>query len=118
MNSTYPTDSAAVTAPGTQPVARATPTTNASMHHAVTSSTAAHVIAIAPRFVLCRLRSVRIRASTGNAVTLMAAPMNSATDEKRIDGASLNTRGYRYSASAAPSRNGATMLTWLTTTAV
>jgi len=75
------------------PFARATPTTNASMHHAVTSSTAAQVIAMAPTLVLCRLRSVRIRASTGNAVMLIAAPMNSVTEENFIAGASLNRRG-------------------------
>ena len=77
--------------PATGPSARAMPTTNASMHHAVTSSTAAQVIAIAPTLVLCRLRSVRMRASTGNAVMLIAAPMNSATDVKRICGVSLNS---------------------------
>ena len=65
-------------------VARAIATTNASMHQAVTSSTAAQVIATAPTFVLCRFRSVRIRASTGKAVMLIDAPMNSATATKRI----------------------------------
>ena len=46
------------------------------MHHAVTSSTAAHVIATAPSFECRRRRSTRMRARTGNAVMLMAAPMN------------------------------------------
>ena len=59
-------------------------TTNASMHQAVTSSTAAQVMVIAPTGVLCRLRSVRMRASTGKAVMLMAAPMNRATERNRI----------------------------------
>ena len=44
-------------------------TTNASKHHAVTSSTAAQVSAMTPMRVRWILRSVRMRASTGNAVT-------------------------------------------------
>src|SRR5689334_9830457 len=41
-------------------------TTSASRHHAVTSSTAAQVSAIAPIGVRLIFRSVRIRARTGN----------------------------------------------------
>ena len=49
-----------------------------------------------------------MRASTGNAVIDIATPMNSAKD---VNGTSRSTsRGYSQSASAAPSRNGATML--------
>src|ERR1039458_7813052 len=48
------------------------------MHHPVTSSTAAQAMAIVPRRVCIRSRSLRMRASTGNAVMLMAAPMNRA----------------------------------------
>ena len=100
------------------PAARATATTNASMHQAVTSSTAAQVMATAPTWVLCRLRSVRMRASTGNAVMLIAAPMNSATEVKRIAGACVEQARVQETASAPPpSRNGAMMLAWLMTTA-
>src|SRR5688572_18488386 len=98
MTITYATERAAVVSADFIPVARAIPTTNASMHQAVTSSTAAQVIVTAPTFVLCRLRSVRIRARTGNAVMLIAAPMNSATDVNVIVDVALNTSGYRYSA--------------------
>ena len=45
---------------------------------AVTSSMAAHAIATEPIQVLSKFRSVRMRASTGNAVTLIAVPMNRA----------------------------------------
>ena len=58
--------------------ARTKATTPARMHHAVTSSTAAQAIATEPTRVRRRPRSARIRASTGNAVTLIAAPMKSA----------------------------------------
>ena len=56
-------------------------------------ATAAQVIATAPTFVRVRFRSVRIRARTGNAVMLIAAPMNSATDVKRISGVEVKTCG-------------------------
>ena len=51
---------------------------DASRHHAVTSLTAAQVSAATPSSVRVRPRSVRIRASTGNAVIDIATPMNSA----------------------------------------
>jgi hypothetical protein len=54
----------------------ATPDTKARRHHAVASSTAAHAIAVTPSGVLCSRRSVRMRASTGNAVTDIDTPMN------------------------------------------
>ena len=66
-------------------VTRTIDTTNARMHHAVTSSTAAHVIAMAPSFVLSRRRSTRMRASTGNAVMLIAAPMKSVNELNGTD---------------------------------
>lgn len=72
------TPATAPSAAGTACPARATATTAASRHHAVTSSTAALAIAIAPARVFSRPRSVRMRASTGNAVTLIAAPTNAA----------------------------------------
>ena len=50
--------------------------TAASMHQAVTSSAAAQVMASAPRGVFVRFRSLIIRARTGNAVILIAMPMN------------------------------------------
>jgi hypothetical protein len=62
------------------------PVTSASRHHAVTSSTAAQPIASAPSGVPVSPRSARMRASTGNAVTDMAIPMNSA---KLVNGTSL-----------------------------
>ena len=48
---------------------------------------------------------------------LIDAPRNSATDVNRIAGTSLNSRGYRNSASNVPMRNGVMMLAWLMTTA-
>ena len=57
---------------------RATTITTARMHQAVTSSTAAAAIVTEPRRVRSMPRSVSIRASTGKAVTLIAAPRNSA----------------------------------------
>jgi len=56
------------------------PTTKASKHHAVTSSTAAHERASVPTAVRCSPRSFTIRASTGNAVT------DSDTPRKRANG--------------------------------
>ena len=56
--------------------------TTASRHHAVTSSTAAQVSAIAPMRVDCILRSDRMRASTGNAVTDIDTPRKSANGTK------------------------------------
>src|SRR6266568_893925 len=68
-------------------VARPMATTNARMAHAVASSTAAQVIAMLPRKVLAMPRSLRIRASTGNAVMLRAIPMNKANAGKEAPGA-------------------------------
>ena len=97
-------------------VALATASTAARMHHAVASSIAAAAIAMEPTRDVSRLRSSRIRASTGNAVMLMAAPMNKANGRKATpSGARSACNGF---ASATPNRNGATMLAWLTATAV
>src|SRR6266851_4059995 len=52
-------------------------TTNASRHHAVTSSIAAQASAIAPIGVLWMPRSVRMRARTGKAVTDIETPRKS-----------------------------------------
>ena len=62
--------------------ARAMATTKASKHQAETSSTAAQAIAMAPTRDCIKLRSVRMRASTGNAVTLIAVPKNNANGRK------------------------------------
>jgi len=56
----------------------------ASIHHAVTSSAAAQVMAMAPSLVRVRFLSCKMRASTGKAVMLMAIPINNAKDEKEI----------------------------------
>ena len=64
--------------------ALATPTTRASKVQAVTSSTAALAKAVTPREVPSRLRSSRMRANTGNAVMLIATPMNSEKVRKRM----------------------------------
>ncbi len=61
-------------------------TTNASRHQAVTSSTAAQVIVIAPTFVLSSRLSARIRASTGNAVTLIDTPMKRTNEANGTSG--------------------------------
>ena len=53
-------------------------TTTASSDQAAMSSTAALAMASPPMRVRCMPRSVRMRASTGNAVTDIAAPTNSA----------------------------------------
>ncbi len=67
--------------------ARATATTKARMTQALTSPTAAQVSAVLPNAVRDRLRSFRMRASTGNAVMLMDMPMNSAKVVKLVPGA-------------------------------
>ena len=67
-----------VTEAAAMPVERTIATTSASRLHAVTSSTAAQVIAVDPRGVFDSPRSSRMRASTGKAVMLIAMPMNSA----------------------------------------
>ena len=85
------------TAPSTADCA--TPTTNANRHQAVTSSIAAQLSATTPSSVFSMLRSVRMRASTGNAVIDIATPMNSA---KLVNGTSaVPNRGYSHSARIA-----------------
>src|SRR5581483_9108371 len=85
-----------------------TDTTSASRHQAVTSSTAAQASEMTPMRVVWMRRSVRMRASTGNAVTDMDTPRNSA---KQLNGTSLDeNRGYKESARVQPNRNGAMML--------
>ena len=75
MKATYTADPLSVSQSGKPvaatplPVARTMTTTAARMHHAVTSSIAAHAMASAPIGVRVRRRSVRIRARTGNAVS-------------------------------------------------
>src|SRR5688572_11855285 len=96
-----------VIAPPT-PDARAEATTKASKHHAVTSSTAAQAMAMAPSLLFVSWRSARIRASTGNAVMLIAAPRKRTNDVNFTSGG--DSRGYRYRARTAPRANGTTML--------
>ncbi len=86
----------------------ATPTTSANRHQAVTSSAAAQEMAIAPNGVRLMPRSVKMRASTGNAVIDMATPMNRAN---AVNGTCPSARiGYSHSANSDPSTNGAKML--------
>ena len=61
---------------------RTTTITTARMHHAVTSSTAAAAMVTLPSRVFSIPCSVSIRASTGKAVTLMAAPRKRAKPVK------------------------------------
>ena len=84
--------------------------------HALTSSTAAAERARLPSGVRCSPRSDRIRASTGNAVTLMAAPRNSAKGANARPGGAKRSKSP--SESTAPSAKGTTMLTWLIRSAV
>ena len=53
----------------------------------------------------------------GKAVMLIDAPMNSATERNCMCGEWLKSRGKRISVNAVPSKKGATILTWLITTA-
>jgi hypothetical protein len=57
-------------------------TTKARILQAVTSSTAAQVMAVLPSAVCVMPRSWRMRASTGKAVMLMEMPMNRANPVK------------------------------------
>ena len=69
---------------------------------------AAQAKAITPRSVLFSRRSVRIRASTGNAVIDIETLKNSAN---AVNGTSLlESVGYSHSANAAPSEKGTMML--------
>ena len=89
---------------------RVTAIATANKLHAVTSSTAAQVRASVPNFVFCKLCSVIILASTGNAVIDIAAPKNKA---KAVNETLLfETIGYSSSASKLPKENGTRMLTW------
>src|SRR5207248_92807 len=64
----------------------ATALANAIRNHAVTSSIAAQAIVSAPTGRLSIRRSVRMRASTGNAVIDIATPMNSAKATNFVSG--------------------------------
>src|SRR5512140_3302718 len=88
---------------------------NARMHQHVMSSTAAHEIAMAPSSERSIRSSVRIRASTGNAVMLMDTPMNIANDRNGTAGD--DSREETASANSEPSPNGTMMLRWLMVTA-
>ena len=66
------------------PVDRASATTKASKAQAVASPTAAQLMAVVPNPLLIIPRSLRIRASTGNAVMDMAIPMNSAKETNEL----------------------------------
>jgi|GEM_PF-5953503 len=66
--------------------ARTMATTMASMPQAVTSPTAAQVIAVLPRKVRVSPRSCKMRASTGKAVMLIEMPMNKAKARKVAPG--------------------------------
>lgn len=58
--------------------------TAASIHHAVRSSAAAQVNAATPSFDLVSPLSLSILANTGNAVMLIAMPMNKENDKKEM----------------------------------
>ena len=112
MAATNSIDRAMVTNALARPSAAATATTMASRDQAVMSSSAAHVMVTAPRRVRFRPRSVRMRASTGKAVTLIEAPRNRENETKSP---SCDPRREKITrASTTPLRKGTTMLTWLT----
>ena len=110
------TDSAIVAAAACRPWELAMATTTARMLHAVTSSTAAQVIAVLPSTVPVMPRSAMIRARTGNAVMLMAMPMKSAKARKLTPSGAKS--GYSNSERRTPRKYGTTMPVLLTTTAV
>ncbi len=85
----------------------ATAEASASRPHAVTSSTAAAPMAIAPTGCLSMRRSSRMRASTGKAVIDMATPMNSANGTNEVGGPTSPNSG---SATATPRVMGRAML--------
>jgi hypothetical protein len=72
--------------------ARAMATTKAMIAQAATSLIAAQVRASVPSGVRERLRSWRMRASTGNAVMLIEMPMNSAKPRKVARGPARSER--------------------------
>jgi hypothetical protein len=78
--------------------------------HAAMSPSAAAESARPPSGVRWSPRSARMRASTGKAVTLIAAPTKSAKGVKRKPGGALGPN--RKSDSTAPKAKGTTMLTW------
>lgn len=92
-----------------QEVPRPSAVARASRHQAVMSSTAAHVRARAPTGVRSILRSVRIRASTGNAVMLMDTAMKSANAGNPIPGSA--NRPYIANARRTPPIMGTATLT-------
>ena len=83
--------------------------TAARIHHAVTSSMAAHVMAKSPRGVFVSLRSCKILARIGNAVILIEMPINRANEVKftSVGANSLN----RINDMQIPRRNGKKILT-------
>ena len=87
----------------------ATAEARASSPQAVTSSTAAAAIAMAPTGWRSMRRSTRILASTGNAVIDMATPMNRAKEVNEVSGPTSSNRGR---ATARPSAMGTAMLAW------
>src|SRR6266540_2257423 len=115
ISTANPTDSATVTQTPPADRCRATALTTASRHQAVTSSTAAQVSAVEPSGVSASLRSDRIRASTGNAVTLIDTARNSPNAGKPT---SPPSGRYIASANPRPDSSGSAMLTWLTSAAV
>ena len=84
--------------------------------HATRSSTAAQVMAVVPKLVLWIPRSSRMRASTGNAVMLIAMPRNITNGKFLIPcGAKRVRSGW---ASRTPKANGAKILSVLDKAAV
>ena len=94
-------------------VPRATDNTKANSIQADTSSMAAQAIEKLPRGVVVKPRSNRIRANTGNAVTLIALARNSANTRKLVP--PEEKRRYRKSAAAPPPNIGSAMLARLVT---
>src|SRR5436190_8435046 len=91
-------------------------TTTASRHHADTSSTAAQASAVLPSAVAVRPRSATIRASTGNAVTLIAVPMKSTNGSSGTPGGA--SHGHSQRATPPPAANGTAIPATLTAIAV
>ena len=91
------------------------PTTTASRLQAATSPTAAAARAIAPIRLCTRPCSVRMRASTGKAVTLIATPTNSA-NVSGVAFAPASPAGSRV-ATSAPATRGIAVPATLTATA-
>ena len=90
-------------------VASTTATTRASRLHARMSSTAAQARVRAPTSVRYMPRSVRMRASTGKAVTAIEAPMKRANGKNRTSSPrTVPCCVNRTTASANPRANGST----------